>query len=62
MANQEENSRRSAPSPARALVHVACPDCGRAVQLSDDNRAADRPDAYECPNCGARFVFLAKTA
>jgi len=62
MASRENDSPRRPASAARALVYVACPDCGRAVRLSDDNRVPDGPDAYECPNCGARFVFAAKTA
>jgi predicted RNA-binding Zn-ribbon protein involved in translation (DUF1610 family) len=61
MASRKSHSPRSPASAARALVYVACPDCGRAVRLSDDNRVSNKADAYECPNCGARFVFSAKT-
>jgi predicted RNA-binding Zn-ribbon protein involved in translation (DUF1610 family) len=38
----------------RALVYVPCPACGRAVELSEENRA-EGARTYECPNCGARF-------
>ncbi|HEX7255099.1 MAG TPA: hypothetical protein VF236_04155 [Gaiellaceae bacterium] len=50
-----DNRARSGEEAARALVYVPCPSCGRAVQLSDDNRDPDDPDAYECPNCRARL-------
>jgi predicted RNA-binding Zn-ribbon protein involved in translation (DUF1610 family) len=42
--------------PARSLIYLPCPACGRAVQLSDDNRARGEPDTYVCPSCAASFV------
>jgi predicted RNA-binding Zn-ribbon protein involved in translation (DUF1610 family) len=57
MASREEHSRFHPHEDARALVFVPCPDCGRGVRLSDDNRLADEPDTYECPSCDARFLL-----
>ena len=57
MASQEQDdSSESRDAAVRALVYVPCPACGRAVQLSEDNRLAGDEDVYACPNCGARLV------
>jgi predicted RNA-binding Zn-ribbon protein involved in translation (DUF1610 family) len=47
--------------PARSLIYLPCPSCGRAVQLSDDNRARGEPDTYVCPSCAARFLVDAES-
>jgi predicted RNA-binding Zn-ribbon protein involved in translation (DUF1610 family) len=57
---EEDASYRQDREQARSLIYVPCPSCGRAVQLSDDNRAGGEPDTYVCPNCAARFVVDAE--
>jgi predicted RNA-binding Zn-ribbon protein involved in translation (DUF1610 family) len=52
---EEDAFHPQASEQARSLIYLPCPACGRAVQLSDDNRAAE-PDTYVCPSCAARFV------
>ncbi|HEY7706762.1 MAG TPA: hypothetical protein VH968_06300 [Gaiellaceae bacterium] len=59
MASRKEDTPRRTETAARSLVFVPCPVCGRGVRLSDDHRAPDEPDAYECPACCARFYVAA---
>jgi predicted RNA-binding Zn-ribbon protein involved in translation (DUF1610 family) len=59
-SREEENDPKPSPpgsEQARALIYLPCPACGRAVQLSDENRVHGEPDTYVCPNCGNRFVL-----
>jgi predicted RNA-binding Zn-ribbon protein involved in translation (DUF1610 family) len=60
-SRKEEHAPHSqASEQARSLIYLPCPACGRAVQLSDDNRAGGEPDTYVCPSCAARFVVDAE--
>ncbi len=61
-SREEDNDPKPSPSPsgseqARALIYLPCPACGRAVQLSDENRVFGEPDTYVCPSCDNRFVL-----
>ena len=60
MASREEEPQPQDPEQARSLIYLPCPACGRAVQLSDDNRAGGEPDTYVCPSCAARFVLASE--
>ena len=57
MASREEHETPQPSDDARALIYVPCPACGKAVQLSEDNRVVDEPDTYGCPSCGARILL-----
>jgi predicted RNA-binding Zn-ribbon protein involved in translation (DUF1610 family) len=53
---QETETQPQDREQVRSLIYLPCPACGRAVQLTDDNRADGEPDTYVCPNCTARLV------
>jgi predicted RNA-binding Zn-ribbon protein involved in translation (DUF1610 family) len=57
MASRKGEDRPRRERAAKALVYVPCPACGRAVQLSGDNRVPGEHDVYGCPHCGARLVL-----
>jgi predicted RNA-binding Zn-ribbon protein involved in translation (DUF1610 family) len=37
----------------RGHVYIPCPDCGKAVLISEVGRVDGDPPTYECPSCGA---------